>query len=172
MLKHLSIFIFATLLFVACNKTEQTPQKVAKEAKIFQVEDLNNNSFEYKAGDTVTVDGLCVHVCKHSGKKLFIIGKTEAAKLQVFTSEVIPAFDMKLNGSKLRLAGTLEEEKIDSNVIAEMESDVIKESKENKESCPTEESMKEVKDLKARLALSKKGYISIYSMNCLKVTTL
>lgn len=163
--------ICASILFVSCNQKTEVVQKPVVETKILKVEDLTSNTYEYK-NDKVTVEGLCIHVCKHSGKKLFIIGNSENDKLQVYTSEVIPAFDQKLNGSKLRLTGTLEEERIDMSKIAEMESEVNKESVDAKKSCPTEDDMKEVNDLKAKINKSKKGYVSIYTMICTEVKSI
>lgn len=171
MIRLLMVVICASLLFISCNKKIEVVQKSVVENKVLMVEDLNNDAFEYKNGK-VTVDGLCIHVCKHSGKKLFIIGKSENDKLQVYTSESIPAFDMNLTGSKLRVTGTLEEERIDLNKVAEMETELKNESADAKKSCPTEDDMKEVNELRARISKSKKGYISIYTMICSEVKSI
>lgn len=169
-MRYLYIFLLAGFLFISCNKKQNETKPVVTD-KVLTVDDLINENFSYKTGN-VTVQGLCVHVCVHSGKKLFIVGKNGSDKFQVFTSEKIPAFDKKLEGSNIKVTGTLEEEKIDMAYVSNLEAELVKENKAEGKSCPTEDSMKEINDLKAKIAKSKKGYISIYTMTCSDVKTI
>lgn len=164
------LLVLFSFLFISCNKQAQETPK-APEVKVLAVEDLSKEDFVYKAGN-VTVQGLCVHVCAHSGKKMFIVGKNQSDKFQIFTSDKIAAFDKKLEGNKVQVTGTLEEEKIDMAYVAELEAEASKEKGPDGKSCPTEESMKEIKDLKDKISKSKKGYISIYSMTCSEIKSI
>ena len=171
MYKLYAIVAIAALLIISCNKdASKTPEQTA-EIKVLKLEDLAKDDFEYKSGD-VTVEGLCVHVCAHSGKKMFIVGKDENNKLQIFTSEKIATFDKNLEGNNIQVTGTLEEERIDNKYIANMEAELAKENPESKGTCPTEEDMNKINDLKSKVANSKKGYISIYTMIGSKVKSI
>ncbi|MDP2365013.1 MAG: hypothetical protein Q8M94_14740 [Ignavibacteria bacterium] len=169
MIRFLAIILFASLLFISCEKKSAVTPKVVVENKVLSVEDLGNENFIYKSGN-VTVQGLCIHVCAHSGKKMFIVGKSPNDKFQIYTSDKIPAFDKKLEGSNIIVTGTLEEERIDMAYVAEMESDIDK--GKTSASCVTEDEMKEINDLKAKISKSKKGFISIYTMICSEVKAI
>ncbi len=171
MKKILSLVAIFAIFFVSCSKESNQPQKKETAAKILNVKDLSNDEFEYKSGE-VTVEGLCIHVCSHSGKKMFIVGDNESDKLQILTSDKISVFDKKLEGSKVQVSGTLEEEKVTSKDIAEMEADMMKEDPNTGKSCATEDGMKEISDMKERIAKSKKGYISFYTLIGTKIKSI
>lgn len=171
MKKILSLIALVAMFFVSCNQESNQPQKEESTVKILNVKDLNNDEFEYKSGE-VTVEGLCVHVCSHSGKKMFIVGENENDKLQILTSDKISVFDKKLEGSKVVVSGTLEEEKVTADDIAQMEAELMKEDPKTGEMCATEEDMKDINDMKERIAKSKKGYISFYTLIGTKVKSI
>lgn len=169
MKKLLMIIISGLLLLSSCSKdaAEKAP---AKSEKVYTIDELNSGDFEYKEGK-ITVSGLCVYVCAHSGKKMFITGKDPENKLQIFTSADISVFDKNYEGSNLQVTGTLEEEKIDMNYIKEWESEIAKEG-EGEKSCEFEESMKKINIIKDKVVKSKKGYISKYTMTGFEVKTI
>lgn len=171
MKKILSLIALVAILIASCSQESKQPQNEESTIKILNVKDLNNDEFEYKSGE-VTVKGLCIHVCSHSGKKMFIVGDNENDKLQILSSDKISVFDKKLEGSKVEVSGTLEEEKITADDIAKMEADMMKEDPETGKSCVTEDGMKEINDMKARMAKSKKGYISFYTLIGTKVKSI
>ncbi len=159
--------ILALVMLNSCTWEKTEPQ--AQKNQIYTVDDLMNEDFVYKVGDKVSVEGLCVHVCSHSGKKMFISGATPDNRLQIFTGDNIPSFDKKYEGSKVIVTGLLEEEKIDMAYINEWLAEIEKESSESTESCEFEESMKKVELLKAQVEKSKKGYVSKYTMTGIEV---
>ncbi len=171
MIRFLAVILFASVLFISCGKKSGDTPKAVAENKVLTVEDLGKEDFVYKSGN-VTVQGLCIHVCAHSGKKMFIVGKSQSDKFQIFTSDKIPAFDKKLEGNNVKVTGTLEEERIDMAYVATMEEDIAKEKKSGAKTCGIEDGMKEVNDLKAKISKSKKGYVSFYSMTCTEVKAI
>lgn len=166
----LMIIITGLLLLSSCSKDAADKAPVTDE-KVYTIDELNSGDFEYKEGK-ITVSGLCVHVCAHSGKKMFITGKDPENKLQIFTSADISVFDKKYEGSNLQVTGTLEEEKIDMNYIKEWESEIAKEGSDGEKLCEFEESMKKINGMKDKVVKSKKGYISIYTMTGFEVKTI
>ena len=58
-------------------------------------------------GKKISVEGKVVHVCTHSGKKLFITGDNPDVMLYVQAGEEMPKFPMELLGSEVVVEGTL-----------------------------------------------------------------
>lgn len=160
-MKHLLIIALAfSLTLVACNKQE----KVEETIKKVTLAELNSGSFEYTGGE-VEVEGLCLHVCSHSGKKMFIGNDSSEDKLQIFTAEGLASFPKELEGSKVVVIGALEEEKLDLEYANKLESELTQEEAGVAEhSCEFEDNMKKIKDLKTKIEQSKKGYISKFTM--------
>jgi hypothetical protein len=67
---------------------------------------LVDNPSEY-VGKTISVEGKVVHVCMHSGKKLFITGENPDIRLFIQAGENMPKFPMDLLGSEVVVEGTL-----------------------------------------------------------------
>jgi hypothetical protein len=58
-------------------------------------------------GKPISVEGKVVHVCTHSGKKLFITGENPDIRLFIQAGEEMPKFPMDLLGSEIVVEGTL-----------------------------------------------------------------
>jgi hypothetical protein len=103
------VFIAFTLLFAipitAQDKTTVsttgskdlviTPEK-------FQEMAVNN------VGKEVEIQGLVVHVCKHGGKKLFIVGEDPEKRVKITTSDKVSVFEPELEGSTIWVKGIIE----------------------------------------------------------------
>lgn len=163
----LVIGIVFLYLLTACNKEVKVNKPVENGIKTVTFDELFSNKFENPKGK-VAVEGLCVHVCKHSGKKIFIIGTDPNSKLQIFAGEGLSGFPQDIEGSKVRVVGILEEEKLDMKYANQLEEELKAEEKEqaktSKNTCVVEDEMKQIIDLKNKIAQSPKGYFSLYSM--------
>ena len=58
-------------------------------------------------GKTISVEGKVVHVCTHSGKKLFITGENPDIRLYIEAGEEMPKFPLELLGSEIVVEGTI-----------------------------------------------------------------
>jgi hypothetical protein len=56
---------------------------------------------------TIRVRGLVSHVCKHSGKKLFLVGVEKGQNLKVVAAGSLSGFDVALEGTEVVVAGRL-----------------------------------------------------------------
>ena len=59
-------------------------------------------------GKEVEIQGMVVHVCKHGGKKLFIIGEDPEKRVKITTSEKVSVFEPELEGSTIFVKGIIE----------------------------------------------------------------
>lgn len=76
MKKILFILAAALLTFTACNKPAQQVQKV------YSIDELYSQA-DSLLGDTIYFQGICSHLCKHGGRKAFLMGSDESRILRV-----------------------------------------------------------------------------------------
>lgn len=124
-------------LFAACGNTAE--DKSASAEKEMQSAEITFTSLTDKPGDfvgkEVTLEGKVVHVCMHSGKKMFIVGEDPDIRLFISAGEDVPKFPMDLLGSEIKVTGVLN--KIEAGADMEKEH----ENAEEGEACETEEAM-------------------------------
>ncbi len=58
-------------------------------------------------GQNIIIEGKVVHVCTHSGKKLFIVGENPDVRLFISAGEDMPKFPMELLGSEVVVEGRI-----------------------------------------------------------------
>ena len=118
----ISLFVFSS----CCNNNqkneassgEQTTAVVSPsdEAISVDVKELLANPGEYD-GKLVAITGMVTHVCKHSGKRLHLMGKDEKSKVRVEAGEV-GKFERELVGSDVVIKGVFHKEVIDEEYLA------------------------------------------------------
>lgn len=131
-------------------------------------------------GKTVAVEGVCSHVCSKSGMKLFIKGSSDAQTLRAESNSTLGKFNEESVDKKVRVKGTLVEEKITEADLQEMEIEIAAGTNvthgEGGDGCETEQvaegvtvgssEMERVNDFRARIAERKaaegKDYLSFY----------
>jgi hypothetical protein len=140
------------------------------------------------AGKDVVITGTVSHVCRHSGKKLFLFGADAEKTVKINTGGEVSAFDIKYEGVDVEIPGpVIEDEKIDANYLNEWEADITKMVGDKDQKVCTEENKAisgqskdkaatkdtvvddpyaDVKEFRKKLAESGKTYISIYAINC------
>lgn len=76
MKKILFIMAVALVAFTAC-------QKQAKEVqKVYSIDEVYTQA-DSLLGDTIYFQGVCTHLCKHGGRKAFLMGSDESRILRV-----------------------------------------------------------------------------------------
>lgn len=74
----------------------------------------------------VILEGTVIHLCKHGGKRMFLVDGTDSIRIEVTTGPKIAKFDDALVGSRVRVIGTLKEERIDAKYLNEWEAELKK----------------------------------------------
>lgn len=109
MIKRLLFLLVITAFMASCGNTPKNEASVATDetgaAKI-EFASLIEKPGDYM-GKTISVEGKVVHVCTHSGKKLFIVGENPDVRLYIQAGEAMPKFPMDLLGSTVVVEGTL-----------------------------------------------------------------
>lgn len=135
----------------------------------------------------ILITGTVSHVCKHSGKKLFLFGADAQKTVKINAMGDFSGFDIKFEGTDVEITGTvIEDQKIDANYLDEWESDIKKmvadkdlkvctaegqaitgqTSDKEKSAEATEDPYADIKAFRKKLDESGKTYISVYAINC------
>ncbi|MBR5743867.1 MAG: hypothetical protein IKX94_00905 [Muribaculaceae bacterium] len=182
--------------FASCQsgqKDENAQDSTAvAEVAVISVDDLLANP-DSLLGQTITVEGVCSHLCKHGGRKAFLIGAGENSSLFrcEATEEMGGSFPQETIKKNLRVTGVLVEDRIDEEYVKSMEEQnaaaekvAKKEGNEAKkgESCETEAKAQgqdaaasfadRMADYRARIAERQakegKAYLSFYHLDAKK----
>ncbi|MFP4470079.1 MAG: hypothetical protein ACLFPE_05325 [Bacteroidales bacterium] len=179
MIKKVFLFALIAAIFASCNnageQAQDTQQTPAEEVAMITVDDFLAAPDSY-VGKEVNIDGTIVHVCKHGGKRMFIIGEDPDERLQVKAGDDIPSFAVELEGSDVLIAGKVDELRIDEPYLTEWENELKannpeselkihegEDGHEHDEGDPEAE-MQQIADYRAQLAETGKDHLSFYSI--------
>jgi hypothetical protein len=132
-------------------------KKKAVKLPGFTVENFEKKAGKY-IGKPVFLSGTVDHVCKHSGKKLYIVGKNDE-KVEVLAGD-IERFPKELEGEDIKVKAIVKEERIDEEYLSEWAKEIKSEHKDGSATCATE--MKKIEDTRDKMKKNKKGYVPIY----------
>jgi hypothetical protein len=111
MMKKLTVLVFLSFILFSANTlfaqnvtmaASAEPQVLAITPEKFQEVAVNN------VGKEVEIQGMVVHVCKHGGKKLFIVGEDPEKRVKITTSDKVSVFQPELEGSTIWVKGIIE----------------------------------------------------------------
>ena len=81
-------------------------------------------------GDTIEIEGICTHICKHGGGKIFLMGSDDTKTLRVEAGESIGSFPQETVNSIVRVTGVLVEDRIDEDYLTQWEAQIADQAKE------------------------------------------
>jgi hypothetical protein len=188
MRKNLCILAIAALFIASCGS--QSTQDVTAEVTLAQFE---ADAKDY-VGKTLAVTGTVDHVCRHGGKKMFIVGEG-GERLKITVTPAVGTFNIDLEGSDVRVVGEVEVLKVDEAYLANWEGEVcaaeglptpgeevehhpegaggesveaaetqLAEATEETEQTPEE--LKQINALREQLAESGEEHLAFYSLAC------
>ena len=195
MLKKLIIVIFISALFISCgnNGSQKKDQAVVETENtvvdpiVITVAEFNDKAGEL-VGKLVTIEGMVDHVCAHGGKRMFIVDEGTDGRVKIVTGENIPSFDTELEGSEIKILGTVDELVINEEYLANWENELTAEAGKSKgigdgtgkgehkggslgDKADQGEHVKELEKIKhyrEKIAASGDDHLSFYSIICKK----
>lgn len=123
--------------FAACNNQTKQPAEDQKNEVI--TVDVFFDKAEAMVGKTITVKGMVDHVCKHGGKRMFIIGEKPENRLKLTTGEGIASFDVEMEGGNAMATGVVEMMKIDTEYLDNWEKEIRAEAEKKSDEGVEEE---------------------------------
>ncbi|MBW6459274.1 MAG: hypothetical protein K0B08_01765 [Bacteroidales bacterium] len=105
----ISFFMIPALTLTAQEMKTAARATAGAELKTatFTPETFQENA-ENMVGKEVDVKGMVIHVCKHGGKKMFLIGEDPDIRIKITTSDKVSSFNMDLEGSIVSVKGIVE----------------------------------------------------------------
>jgi len=173
---HLAGLVLLTLM-ISCNsqKSAHTPEAVIPVSEVLtRAPEFTNHM--------VQIEGMVVHVCRESGKRLFL----GEERFKVLASDKIGKFDVNLEGSDIAAIGYIREDKIDETYLDNWEKELSSgaevqlkeeihtgeaEARGEDESAITTQ-LNQIKGYREEIAASEKGYISFYSLEVVSIKEL
>lgn len=158
------------------NETANAPQEVG----VYQIDDVLADG-DNLIGQEVEVEGVCTHICKHGGRKIFLMGSDDNNTIRIESGD-LGAFDQKCVNSLVRVKGKLVESRIDEAYLkAWEERELAKTAEKHGEGeagCSTEKkargetgnsALERIEGFRNRIAAEKdksgKDYLSFYHIN-------
>ncbi|MCX6267442.1 MAG: OB-fold nucleic acid binding domain-containing protein [Bacteroidetes bacterium] len=124
--KLFPLLIFILFAIAACNQgTKDSAGAIKNDTTVIKI-----LTFEKQADSCidkpVIIEGTALHICKHGGKRMFLVDETDSVRVEITTGPKIAKFEDALLGSRVRVFGTLKEERIDAKYLNEWEAEVKK----------------------------------------------
>jgi hypothetical protein len=177
------VMIFVVALAFSCAQkaahvnSEKTDQP---EQTILTVYDFDSMAPQY-VGREIVIQGVVDHVCRETGKRMFLVQGDSNLRVKVTTGDEIPSFDVALEGSEVKVKGTVEELRVDEAYLSQWEDEITQQlSKEQKEvqqgqhkglgekadQGTHEDPFAVIKQYREKIAQSGTDHISFYSVAC------
>jgi hypothetical protein len=178
MKKSLLLFLGLVVLFSCNNQTKQKKDEKS-QVVVLTVDELQAQGKDL-VGKEVMVKGTVTHVCKQSGARCFIIGRTEDVSIRIEAGK-IGSFSQEQMGSEIQVHGTLQEVQLDEEDLAEMEKSAAAGEPANKDHALGHDGtaihtvdggkhdglnqVKKIEEMNKKLAKSKEGYVPVYYLD-------
>ena len=162
------------------NKSANVSTDVTPEVAVYQVDDLLADG-DNLIGEEIEVEGVCTHICKHGGRKIFLMGSDDNNTIRIESGD-LGAFDQKCVNSLVRVKGKLVESRIDEAYLKAWEEKELAKTAEKhgdgEAGCSTEKKargetgnsvLERIEGFRNRIAAEKaksgKDYLSFYHID-------
>ena len=172
-----ALFVAACFTMMSCGGGKKQAQNAEETA-------MSIDEVLEKAADlveqTVVIEGVCTHTCRHGAKKMFLVGSDDSKTLRIESGE-LGAFDTKVVNNVVTVKGILKEERVDEAYLQDWEASLKAETEEKhgngdgEGGCATEKNARgetanttegRIADFRAKIAVEKektgKEYLSFY----------
>lgn len=183
----LMILFAAATMFVACGgnnskKATSTTTDVVQVTNSMEIDAVLAGAEEL-TDQTIVLEGICTHICKHGGTKIFMMGSDDTKTIRIEACE-LGSFDQKCVNSIVKVNGILREERVDEAYLQRWEATVAaqtaKQHGEVEAGCDSEKAARgetgntvaeRIADFRTKIAARKaavgKEYLSFYYVEAL-----
>lgn len=183
----LMIILAAATMCVACGgnnskKSTSTATDVAQNTTSMEIDAVLAGAEEL-TDQTIVLEGICTHICKHGGTKIFMMGSDDTKTIRIEAAK-LGSFDQKCVNSIVKVNGILREERVDEAYLQRWEAAVAtqtdKQHGEVETGCDSEKAARgetgntvaeRIADFREKIAARKaavgKEYLSFYYVEAL-----
>jgi len=123
MKKIVAFALLSLVLGTACQNREKKKEPSATEVTEVSIPDLLAQADQY-VGSTVKITGMVQHVCKETGKRMFLIDRTPENRIRIDVNENMGTFPVELEGSTVEVIGEMKELRIDETYLRQWEEEI------------------------------------------------
>lgn len=117
----LVVALMAMVNFNSCGNKQQKQHDEASEQLTGAIDvDSLLAAADSLSGQEVTVEGVCTHICKHGGRKIFLMGSDDTQTIRIEAGKV-GKFDQKCVNSLVKVTGVLVEQRVDEAYLENWE---------------------------------------------------
>jgi RecJ-like exonuclease len=111
-MRRVTLFAIISLFFLSANALFAQDKPTATSLESQKSMTVKPDNFQDMAADLVgkevEIEGMVVHVCKHGGKKMFIIGENPDMRVKITATDKVSVFEPELEGSTVHVKGVVE----------------------------------------------------------------
>lgn len=169
MIKKVFGMMLAIAVMASCaSKEQKSEEKEEKEIAVVTVDKIANDMQSY-VDKSIVIEGIVNHVCKHGGKRMFIMGEDPDVAIKITPNDKIGVFEQELVGSTVEVTGVVKELRIDEEYVLSLENETEAAAKseamhDHSGGTHDEEAENEEKAqfeaMRAKIAETEKGYYS------------
>ncbi|UCG27023.1 MAG: hypothetical protein JSV24_08585 [Bacteroidales bacterium] len=179
-MKKITFGLLISFILFSCGTTTQQENNEG-ELQLTEVSltDLLEHPDNY-VDKNILVGGIVDHVCRQTGKKMFIVDQNADNRLRINVGKDIASFDVELEGNDVLIEGIFQELVVDEDYLSKWEAELgSQEEPSETEHAQTElgemadqgehvGDMEQIQSLREQLETSGKEQISFYSVECMK----
>ena len=167
-------------LAFSCKSGNKNVSETPVEVTVYQVDNLLADG-DSLIDQVVEVEGVCTHICQHSGRKIFLMGSNDDNTIRIESGE-LGAFDQNCVNNIVRVKGKLIESRIDEAYLKSWEESELAKTAEQhgdgEEGCSTEKkargetgnsTLERIESFRNRIEAEKeksgKDYLSFYHID-------
>jgi hypothetical protein len=164
-----SFFILVMALFVfSCNSDtkslteEATSDETTTETTTLKVEDFETMAANF-VGQKILISGTVDHTCKHSGKRMVILGENPDYSVKIEAGEV-DQFNRELEGSDVSVLALVTEMRMDRDYLDNWEQEILKNHADDEDGGADQ--LAEIENYRIELKNNENGHLSFYGLDC------
>ncbi len=158
-MKKIFLLFSIIALFVSCGDNPQKAEATATEKPLLSLADFDSEAGNF-VNQEVQIQGIVDHVCKHGGKRLFLVDDFGNAHI-----DGEERFADSLTGSNILVTGIVKEFRVDEAYCLQMETDHIQKHKEGVDSEDIyAQKMEQLKTYRDSMQTAGVDHLSYYSI--------
>lgn len=123
-MKKIVAFTLLSLVFgTACQNREKKNETAGQKVTEVSIPDLLAKADQY-VGNTVKITGMVQHVCKETGKRMFLIDRTPENRIRIDVNPDMGTFPVELEGSTVEVIGEMKVLRIDETYLRQWEEEI------------------------------------------------
>ncbi|GAB1419271.1 hypothetical protein MASR2M12_20360 [Bacteroidales bacterium] len=127
-MKKIAFLSLIAAFLMSCGNNPKTSSDNASSAESIQPVQITVANFSEKAPELVdkliSIRGIADHICKHDGKKLFLVDTISDGRVKIVTGENVAAFNNEYEGYDFEITGKVLETVVDEAYLQEWEEEI------------------------------------------------